>query len=91
MRRVGAGPADGRPALSDETHMRMRTRKLVGTIVLMVFLAVYAFAAMLVAIVLQVSGNKLAEPVFYLVAGMAWVVPAAIIVRWMQRPDATDE
>ena len=71
--------------------MRMRTRKLVGTIVLMVFLAVYAFAAMLVAIVLQVSGNKLAEPVFYLVAGMAWVVPAAIIVRWMQKPDATDE
>jgi len=24
---------------------------------------------------------------FYLTAGLAWVIPAALLIRWMQRPD----
>ncbi len=67
--------------------MTVRTRKLIGTVVLLVFLAVYAFVAMLAAVLLQVSGNKFVELLFYLVGGLAWVVPAAWLVRWMQRPD----
>ncbi len=66
--------------------MTIRTRKLIGTVVLLVFLAVYALLAMLVAVVLQVSGNKAVELLFYVVGGMAWVVPAAWLVRWMQKP-----
>lgn len=68
--------------------MNIRTRKLVGTVLLLVFLAVYAFLAMLIAVVLQVNGNKLGELLFYIVGGLAWVVPAAWLVRWMQKPDA---
>lgn len=68
--------------------MTMRTRKLVGTIVLLVFLSVYAFIAMLVAVAIQISGSKLAEPAFFLVAGVLWVLPAGWLVRWMQKPDA---
>ena len=67
--------------------MNVRTRKLVGTVVLMVFLAVYAFAMMLLAVVLQVSGSKIVELLYYIVAGLAWVFPAGLLVRWMQRPD----
>lgn len=68
--------------------MSIRTRKLIGTVVLLVFLAVYAFLAMLAAVVLQVSSNKAVELLFYLVGGLAWVVPAAWLVRWMQKPGA---
>lgn len=67
--------------------MTMRMRKLVGTIVLLVFIILYAFAAMLAAIVLQVNGSKLVEVVYYFVAGLAWLPPAAFIIWWMQRPD----
>ena len=67
--------------------MTMRTRKLVGTVVLLVFLCAYAFAAMLVAVVLQVRDSKLIEFTFYAVAGLAWVLPAGLLIRWMQRPD----
>lgn len=67
--------------------MRMRTRKLVGTIVLMLFLCVYAFAAMMVAITLQVNASKLVEILYYIVAGTAWTLPAAWLIRWMSRPD----
>ena len=67
--------------------MTIRMRKLIGTVMLLVFLAVYALLAMLAAVVLQVSGNKAVELLFYVVGGLAWVVPAAWLVRWMQKPD----
>ena len=67
--------------------MTARTRKFVGTVVLLLFLAVYALVAMLVAVVLQVNAGKLVELVYYVVAGLLWVLPAGLLVRWMQRPD----
>ena len=67
--------------------MNVRTRKLVGAVALLVFLAAYAFVVMLVAVVLQVNSSKLAELAFYLVGGLAWVYPAGLLIRWMQRPD----
>lgn len=69
--------------------MTMRTRKLVGAVLLLLFIALYALVAMLVAVVLQVNGSKVAELVYYVVAGLLWVLPAAWLVKWMQKPDAT--
>ena len=68
--------------------MPIRTRKLVGAIALLAFLAVYALVAMMVAVVLQVSASKVAEIVYYPLAGLLWLPPAMWLVRWMQRPDA---
>ena len=68
--------------------MNMRTRKLVGTVALLVFLAAYAFVVTAAASFLQVSGSKVVELAYYIVGGLAWVVPAALLVRWMQKPDA---
>lgn len=67
--------------------MNIRTRKLIGTIVLLIFLALYALVAMAVAIVLQVNDSKWVELAFYIIGGLAWVIPAALLVRWMVRPD----
>jgi hypothetical protein len=60
----------------------------VGAIALLVFLAIYALAAMMAAIVLQVSASKIVELVYYPVAGLLWLPPAMWLVKWMQRPDA---
>lgn len=68
--------------------MTIRTRKFVGAIALLAFVAVYALAAMMVAVVLQVNGSKLAEIIYYPVAGLLWVLPAMWLVKWMQSPDA---
>lgn len=68
--------------------MTLRTRKLVGAIALLVFLALYALAAMMVAITLQVNASKLVELIYYPVAGLLWVLPAMWLIKWMQRPDA---
>ncbi len=82
MRRVGAVAARGKGHA-----MNMRTRKLIGAVLLLILLTVYAFVALAVAVVLQVSESKWVEPAFYLIAGLAWVIPAGILVKWMVRPD----
>jgi len=71
--------------------MTPRMRKLVGTVALMVFLAAYALVAMLVAVVLQVQGSKVAELAYYVVAGLLWTIPAGALIWWMQRPDPRDD
>ena len=68
--------------------MNSRTRKLAGTIVLLLFLSVYALVAMLVAVALQVNASKTVELIYYVVAGLLWVLPAGAVITWMQRPDA---
>lgn len=68
--------------------MTTRTRKLLGTVALLVLIVVYALLAMTVAMVLQMqNANKLVEFAYYLIAGTLWTVPAGAIIWWMQRPE----
>lgn len=67
--------------------MTPRIRKLVGAILLLVVIAVYSLGAMLAAVILQVNeANKSVELLYYVVAGLLWVVPAGLIIQWMQKP-----
>lgn len=77
-----------RRGLRKDNNVNIRTRKLVGAIVLLVFLAIYALLAMLVAVTLQVNASKWVELIYYVVAGLAWTIPAGAIIWWMQQPDS---
>lgn len=68
--------------------MTASSRKLVGTLLLLVFLIVYVLAAMAVAIVLQVNASKLVELIYYVLAGTLWVPGAAWIISWMYKDKA---
>ena len=72
--------------------MPPRSRKLIGAIFLLIFLTVYVLLAMLTAVVLQVRGvGGAGELAYYILAGLLWVIPAGIIVQWMQKtPGATE-
>jgi len=61
----------------------MRLRVLVGTLILVFGLAAYALAAMSLA-VRVLPDNLIIETLFYAVAGVAWVLPAAKLTRWIQ-------
>lgn len=67
--------------------MKLRTRKFIGTIALLLFLVVYAVFAMAFGASRIVGSSSLAEGLYFLVAGLVWVVPAGFLVKWMQRPD----
>lgn len=66
--------------------MSMRIRKLIGAFALLALVTVWALLAMAVAQFAFASNNSLAAWLFYVVAGLGWVLPAMPIVSWMSRP-----
>lgn len=67
--------------------MPIRTRKLVGTIALIVLVVVWSLVGMALAQAPLVAGSKLVQAVYYVVVGVGWVLPAMPIITWMSRPD----
>jgi hypothetical protein len=62
----------------------MRLRILLGTMILVAGLGLYALAVAAFAARL-LPDQWIVEAVFYAVAGSAWIFPAAWLTRWMQR------
>ena len=67
--------------------MKIRTRKLLGTVALLLLAAVWSLMGMTVAQMPLLANSGVLQAVFYVVAGMGWVLPAMPIVSWMSRPD----
>jgi hypothetical protein len=67
--------------------MRMRTRKLIGAVALLLLVACWALGAMVAAQSLLGSAGGLASALYYLVAGLGWVLPAMPLIAWMSKPD----
>jgi hypothetical protein len=63
-----------------------RLRKLIGSIILVTFVIIYALTVMTIAAVKLPGTSALAQLAFYLVTGLAWVIPAGALIYWMQRP-----
>jgi len=68
--------------------MKIRTRKLLGTIALLLLLVVWSLVGMAAAQIPSLADSRLFQAIFYVVAGIGWVLPAMPIVSWMSRPDA---
>ena len=67
--------------------MSIRTRKLIGTVALLVLVIVWGLFAMALAQSVLTDINGLVAAIFYVVAGLGWVLPAMPLVSWMARPD----
>lgn len=68
--------------------MSASIRKLIGTILILVFLAVYALVVAVLSYPILKDASKLSEFLFYMIAGLAWVLPAGVIIKWMAKADA---
>jgi hypothetical protein len=67
--------------------MRIRTRKLIGTVALLVLVTLWALLAMAFAQFALASSSGFVAGLFYMIAGLGWVLPAMPLVSWMQRPE----
>ena len=67
--------------------MTIRTRKFFGAIALIVLACVWSLTGMAVAQMPWLARSGVLQAVFYVVAGLGWVLPAMPIVSWMARPD----
>jgi apolipoprotein N-acyltransferase len=66
--------------------MTIRTRKFFGAIALLLLALVWALTGMAVAQLPLLANSGWLQAIFYVVAGMGWVLPAMPIVSWMSRP-----
>jgi hypothetical protein len=65
--------------------MTTRTRKFIGTLLLLALVAVYVLVMMVVASAVLPNVGKAGELIFYAIAGFLWVPPAGLIISWMHR------
>ena len=70
--------------------MTIRKRKFIGTVLLVLFLVAYALVAMALGASKIVGGPYIFQVIYFLLAGLAWVIPAGILIRWMARPDPSE-
>jgi uncharacterized membrane protein len=70
--------------------MRLRTRKLVGTFILIGWVIFYALMVMATMYKPARAFGAVGEPLFYALAGFAWIPVAMLIIWWMARPDPED-
>jgi hypothetical protein len=68
--------------------MPRRTRKLLGTLAILLFVLVYGPFAMTLAESRILEAPKLVQALAYAVLGLAWIIPLMPLIRWMERPDA---
>ena len=67
--------------------MKIRTRKLLGTVALLLLAAVWSLLGMVVAQTPWLANSGVLQAIFYVVAGIGWVLPAMPLISWMSRPD----
>src|ERR1039458_6042287 len=68
--------------------MPIRIRKLIGTVALLVLVSVWGLLAMALAQSVLTDINGFVAAIYYVVAGLGWVLPAMPLISWMAKPDA---
>ena len=63
--------------------MPIRLKKLIGTILLVTLVIVYALVATIVAVAQLSQSGPLVHFLFFLFSGLLWILPAMGIIKWM--------
>lgn len=66
--------------------MQNPTRKLAGSVALIVFVGLYMVLAMEVTSIFLNGASGLMQGIGYAIAGLIWIVPAGAIISWIARP-----
>ncbi len=68
--------------------MSIRARKFIGTIALLVLISAWGLLAMALAQSVLTNINGFVAAIYYVIAGLGWVLPAMPLISWMARPDS---
>ena len=65
--------------------MTRRTRKFFGMILFVLWVVIYAAIGMTIGAAVVASSPGWVQVIFFIITGGLWVVPAAYIIRWMEK------
>lgn len=63
--------------------MPVRLKKLIGTILLVLLVIVYALLATIIAVAQLAEAGPVMHLLFFFLSGLLWVLPAMLIIKWM--------
>ena len=66
--------------------MPVRVKKLIGTVLLVALVIVYALVATIVAMAQFAESGPLVHLAYFFFSGLLWVLPAMLIIKWMATP-----
>jgi hypothetical protein len=66
--------------------MPVRLRKFIGAVALFVLVLAWALIAMAIAQFPAIRDSTVLSILYYVIAGLGWVLPAMPLVSWMSRP-----
>jgi hypothetical protein len=66
--------------------MPERLRKLIGTVLIVVLVIVYALVATTFASLLLGTAPWRVHLAYFFFTGLLWVLPAMLIIKWMEKP-----
>ncbi|MDK1489150.1 DUF2842 domain-containing protein [Sinorhizobium sp. 7-81] len=66
--------------------MPVRLRKLIGTILIIILVVVYALAAVTFASLLLGASPWWVHLLYFFLTGLLWILPAMLIIKWMEKP-----
>lgn len=70
--------------------MPPRLRKLIGTILIIILVIVYALTATTFATLLLGQSPWWVHLLYFFFTGLLWILPAMLIIRWMEKPKKAD-
>jgi hypothetical protein len=65
--------------------MSPHLKKLIGTLITLVWLVIYCGLAMGVGVRLLPQAGSLVRLLYYALAGTLWIVPIGLLLPWMHR------
>ncbi len=66
--------------------MPVRLRKLIGTVIIVALVVIYALVATTIATYRLAESAWYVHLLYFLFSGVLWVVPAMFVIRWMEGP-----
>lgn len=66
--------------------MPLRLRKLIGTILIIILVIVYALVATTIASLTLGASPWWVHMLYFLFSGLLWILPAMLIIKWMEKP-----
>lgn len=70
--------------------MHTRTKKLIGTFIIVTLALLYAVIATTIAAAKLADAHWAVHLVYFVVSGFLWVVPAMFVISWMIRPSKAE-
>jgi hypothetical protein len=66
--------------------MSIRLKKLIGTVLLVALVVIYALVATAVAVARLAESGPVVHLAFFVLTGVLWILPAMGIIKWLMVP-----